>query len=349
MVIIIALISVVFFVVGISLLFKSYRDIPSASKLVPDQDHARVTQELEKTRNESQQLKQQLDMLAVELDETRQNLQQSEQKGKAYDDLKAKESEYEDKIQQLQHDLNFLYSKADQQASRAVDALNELDVQKKHIQDDLASLDQKMQEAPIDDLKAEREALQKQLEETLAKTQALESERDQLQALVNQEQEKNQNMDKQKDDRRQVLAGHIKQLHTRIKEFESGLTDMLRLKEQQFQNAQTQVRQLNQSLQTLKKQEADNEQKIQELQESIAKQAAAAVAESGNVPMGRRSTRRQEVPAGADAEIQRLKNKNAVLTEKESRLMFELTKSRAKVMGLEKLCRDMRQQRQSNE
>jgi len=339
---VLALISVVLFVVGISFLLKSYRDIPAASKLVSDQDYARVTQELKASRDDSQQLKQQLDTLAVQFDQTHQDLLQMKQQGKDFEDLKARESEHQEKIRRLQHDLDFLCSKADRQADRAVTVLQALDQEKKRIQDDLTALDQKMQAIPFEELKAEKETLRQQLEENRVKIQSLESERDQLKEFVDQQRDKTQD----KREHHQKLMNGIKKLHQQIKRFETHFNDMLASKERQLRSAESQVKQLGTSLATLNDQLAENQEKIRELEAALATKSAVASPEA-LLSISASSSRAGEAADASDlkAELQRLQKENALLTEKESMLMFELTKSRAKVMSLEKICRDMRKQR----
>ncbi len=342
MIIILAFLSVFLFVVGISLLFKSYSDLPAGGQATPQEDD-RLKQELANTREESQQLKQQLDILAVELDESRQKLQATEQKGQEYDALKAKESEYQDKIRQLQHDLNYLYSKADQQAASAVGVLEELGQQKGRLQGELAALEQKIDEAPVAALTEEKERLLKDLESYQAKINSLETERDQLQETVRQAQAQAQTAVQQESEHQQAIATGIKKIHDRVKSIESEFADLLRSKEEQCRQAQAEVERLNEAVQALQDEQAQNRQQIDQLQSRPA--TPAAPQDQARAEYQTMESAKGAVP-NRDEEWQRLKQQNAILAEKESLLLFELTKSRAKVMGLEKLCRDMRRQQQ---
>jgi len=336
MIFVLAGVSVVLFVMGVALFLGAYKGVPDPGHMVAKKEHENLKKELASTGEEAEGLKKQLDTLAVQLEETRGQLKTKEDQDKAYRTLKEQEKGCHDKIAQIEHDLSFLYTKADSQAQRAIEALEELKTDNDRLRQALEEAEKAV--GPDEKLLAEQDALRRQIEENVGRIRELENElakaQNQAEGPLKQAEAIIAEL-KQKD---QSVRQGLKDVVGKIQELESAAGTVLRQKEEELQSVRGDVARLTAEAAHLADQAKANAGSIANLQQARPPASSPVVQSAAESP---------QTPAAGDVtalnqEIQRLKELNDVLTEKEEMMIFELTKSRAKIMGLEKMCHDLR-------
>lgn len=137
---------VVFFIMGISLIYKSQDELINQEVLPVRKKYDEVAKTLDATRTEEQDLKQKLDSLAVKLHETQGLLTHAKEAEKELVELKVLEQEDQEKIKRLSTQLEQLKQKADIQDQGTQEMTRALDTQKKDLHDTLMALRHKADE-----------------------------------------------------------------------------------------------------------------------------------------------------------------------------------------------------------
>ncbi|HSA31689.1 MAG TPA: hypothetical protein P5160_07820 [Candidatus Omnitrophota bacterium] len=171
-----SLLGIVSFVIGVSFVLKATVSAPDMEKVVSKKEYEQAQQELRRILDEEQGLKQQLDLMAVELEDSRQKIASGEEVSRQVDALRSRDQEYQTAITQLKRQLEFLSRKADDQARQAIAAIQTLDSQRKSLKEELDHLDQTMPPEHIEALQKERAVLQQQIQANQEKISHLEKE-----------------------------------------------------------------------------------------------------------------------------------------------------------------------------
>ncbi len=171
-----SLLGIVSFVVGVSFVLKATVSAPDMDKVVSKKEYEQAQQELRRILDEEQSLKQQLDLMAVELEDSRQKIASGEEVSRQVDALRSRDQEYQTAITQLKRQLEFLSRKADDQARQAIEAIQTLDSQRNSLKEELDRLDQAMPPEHIEALQKERAALQQQVQANQERISLLEKE-----------------------------------------------------------------------------------------------------------------------------------------------------------------------------
>lgn len=171
-----SVLGVVSFVVGVSFVLKATVSAPDMDKVVSRKDYDQVQQDLQKILNDEQGLKQQLDLMAVELEDSRQKAASGEEVSRQVDALRKRDEEYQLMIQQLKGQLEFLSQKADDQARKAIEVIQTLDSQRQTLKEELDHLDQSIPPEHIEALQKERALLQEQITANQQRIAQLEQE-----------------------------------------------------------------------------------------------------------------------------------------------------------------------------
>lgn len=164
------------FVIGVSFVLKATLSAPDMDKVVSKKEYEQVQQDLQRILDEEQGLKQQLDAMALELDDSRQKIASGEEVGHQVDALRVRDQEYQAAVHQLKQQLEFLSQKADDQARKAIEVIQTLDSQRQSLKEELDHLDQSLPPEHIETLQKERALLQEQVSANQGRIVDLEKE-----------------------------------------------------------------------------------------------------------------------------------------------------------------------------
>ena len=349
---ILVLIVVVLFVVGVAYIFRGYLASPDQGKVVPKENLVRMREHLEVAEKESEKLRLQLDSMALELGETKEKFTASQKNQQAFEALKAKEREYLQQMDDLQKKIDFLAQKADGQAAEALDEINALLEESDGLKKALGAGTAEPGADPV--LTEENARLSAEIEQALAQIRQLEEALNEARGMPDIQQGNQQTIANLLEEKSRLMNG-LQRIHAKIAEVEAAFASSGQQQQDELQQAYAQMEQLRNTIASLNGAMADNEKKMADLQAKFAESRQqpenAQKASSSGTPVAPASVAAAQETGGArpDEELKRLKAMNEMLTAKEKRLQLELTKSRAKAMGLEKICAEYKAQNKQGE
>lgn len=346
------LIAVVLFVVGTAYVFRGFLSTPEAGKMVPKENLIRMRESLEAAEKEGGQLRLQLDSMTLELNDTREKFFASQKNQTAFETLKLKEREYIQQTEDLQKKIDFLAMKADQQAREALDEINvlleESDGLKKALGDAGTSAAPVLTAADAE-LAAENARLSTEIEQGLAQIRQLEESLDEVRMSDDPTEEYQERIANLTEEKSRLMKG-LQRIHAKISEVEDAFANSGRHQQEELKEATSETQRLRDTIASLNGAISENEKKISELQGQLAEsrqQMEGAQKAAVAVPPAAAATPSEDPVAAG--ELKRLKALNELLQTKEKRLQLELTKSRAKTMGLEKICAEYKAQMKRGE
>ncbi len=362
------LIVVIAFLLGVTFVYKGISEEPQAAL----EDFGKVKGELAASRQTEERLKaglefanKEIGLVKKNLEEAQSSLQKSQQELAAVQDS---EKSYKSKIRDLEEKLTALYAKADTQAKNALELISAL-------RQENESLKQKAETPPpspapptpdpgaVQTLTKEAETLKAQSQELSTKIQELEQE------LASQKSESE----------KQIAEAHstiesLKAQPTAAPTAVPSVPVADDIGKADFENLRSENEQL-------KAQIAEGLEKIKEFENTVAQLNARPVAAAPAVPSEADLAEQAELkrvnedlkvqieamrktveqlkaenaasaakPADGkgsvdlEAQISKLQEFNEFLTKKEKMLQNELTKSRVKALGLERICADFKTQ-----
>jgi len=249
---------VVFFVLGVALIYQGMRNAPDIDAFVAKNDFEEIKGKLELTEKEEEGLKLQLDSITLELNDARTKAEQAEHIQKDVDAMRQRDQHYQTAIQELEQSLNFISRKADEQAKKAIDAITALNSRNQMLESEIKErVAAGAQQGNIDALMQEKQGLENQLNGNQSRIVELEG---QLEGLKQQSQEE-----------LQAAQNLIAQLQTQNTRFESGITEITakisvledelvksrREKEEQLANAQKLIEELRRQKEQLEAEGTD--------------------------------------------------------------------------------------------
>lgn len=348
------LIAVVLFVVGTAYVFRGFLSIPEAGKMVPKENLVRMRESLDVAEKETERLRLQLDSMALELNDTREKFTASQKHKDAFEALKAKEREYIQQMEDLQKKIDLIAMKADQQAREALDEINVLLEESDGLKKVLGEAGTPAAPASMTadaELAAENAQLSTEIEQGLAQIRQLEEALDEVRMSDNPAEEYQERIAHLAEEKSRLMNG-LQRIHAKIAEVEESFAHSGRQQQEELKEATSETQRLRDTIASLNGAIFENEKNISELQNQLAesrqqmeraRQAAVAV------PPVAPSLVESPADSGAAEELKRLKALNEMLQTKEKRLQLELTKSRAKTMGLEKICAEYKAQMKRGE
>lgn len=345
------LIAVVLFVVGTAYVFRGFLSIPEAGKMVPKENLVRMRESLETAEKEGEQLRLQLDSMTLELNDTREKFFASQKNQAALETLKIKEREYIQQTEDLQKKIDFLAMKADQQARDALEEINVLLEESDGLKQALGDAGTSAAAAPTAadaELAAENARLSAEIEQGLAQIRQLEESLDEVRMSDDPTEEYQERIASLTEEKSRLMKG-LQRIHAKITELEDAFANSGRHQQEELKEATSETQRLRDTIASLNGAISENEKKIFELQHQLAEsrqQMESARQAAGSAPPVAATP--SEDP-GAAQELKRLKALNELLQSKEKRLQLELTKSRARTMGLEKICAEYKAQMKRGE
>lgn len=327
------LVGVACFTIGVAFIFKGYKSIPDPATIVPVKDLEKVKADFDLAKKEVGTLRKQLDTLTKELEEAKSHLQDSQKAKEVLGSLN--DESYKGRIQELEMQIKEVTEKAETQAQESLDLVIGLKNEVENLKKVVAAPGGGDQSAKI----------QAEIESIKAKTQDQAKEAaDAIENLLKQNkelQEKNQSAIEQFKQAQVSVEAFNKEksaFEARLKEETEKFTQLeQKLKESPPVNKETeaQVESLRKTIETL---QAENKALAEEKKKEPAPAAPAPVAALA-APDGWMAEKQ-----ALEAQIKKLKEYSAFLVDKEKLLQFELTKSRTKAMGLERILEDMKGQ-----
>jgi chromosome segregation ATPase len=117
---------IILLTIGVSLILKGMWGAPDSDKVVSLTDFYKIKTELKDVQGKEGELKQRLDVLSIELEQARGQLEKGKSSEEKIQKLRFKESECQTQIRNLERDLRFLAQKADEQAKRSLGMIRAL-------------------------------------------------------------------------------------------------------------------------------------------------------------------------------------------------------------------------------
>jgi chromosome segregation ATPase len=218
---------VIFFVIGVSMIYRGMAESPEADAVVAKNEFELVKGKLDLAQKEEEGLKLQLDSMTVELQGAKTLAEGAEKVRKDVDFLRERDRQHQAMIHQLEENLNFLARKADAQAKKAIDAIVELSQRNKTLESEIKDQLGKASDQDVDDLKKEKQSIEEKLQENIAKIEQLQHELESVQ--------------KKSDAELTDAAVTIEKLRLQNKAFEEGITKItgkISIVENEFSRAQ---------------------------------------------------------------------------------------------------------------
>ena len=171
-VLILTVAAVTFFLIGVTVIFSTYKNIPNMKRFVPIQEFEKATGNFDLAKKEIGTLRVQLDALTKELTQAKENLEQAKKAEQLVVTLKSQEEGYKARVQQLEQEVSLVNEKAEKQAQESLTLVNNLKTEIETLKKDENK--QKELNQSLEQLKTENETLKKTIEESLAKIKQLE-------------------------------------------------------------------------------------------------------------------------------------------------------------------------------
>jgi len=340
MIITLGILSIVLLVLGISFIFRGFLAVPSSSEDEWDD----MQKDLSGAKEENTDLKKQLDRLAVELEDSKSKLDQVKTMEADWNDLKNKELNQGNKIRQLKHDLDFLYSRADTQADKAASVLENLYRSNEALQKELEEFKNKPADtSSVNEIKAENERLQGQIAETTTQFESLKQELQEYRDRAQEDKAQGQDSKGLLMEENERLKSGIKEIVSKIDQVQEAFSQVEQQKGQQLDQANDAVKTLHLRIEALTREKEQNSAKISKLEQLLEQKEKERIAQGPDTEMSRQGTPSAEDMKVHD-ELKRLKQMNDFMGEQEKLLELELTKYRARVVGLEAICKELRKQ-----
>jgi hypothetical protein len=361
-----AILSVIFFVIGIALIYRGASISPDTEEVIPKKEFDSVSSELEVTRESEEKLKIQLDTIALELQHAqaiaegaeknrldgeqglRNQLQtavselerakvailESEDIRKDAEALRETNQKHQAMIAQLEANLGFLARKADEQAQKALEAITGLNTRKKDLESELTAQSNSADaELLIQKLRTQNQAFQNGIIQITEKIILAEKETLDLQAEKNQ---KLQNAMRLISALRQE-ADSFKNQAENPQEAAFLKAELARINaesEEKLAAAHDNISALQEEIRRLQTEIQENRHSYINLQNQLrANQSAPEKA--GNPAFDQE---KQDL----EREFAELKETNLFLRQKEKLLSQELLRSQTQTLGLEKICKEFK-------
>lgn len=129
---------IVSFVVGVALLFGGYSALPDNSKIAPLDEFQKIQADLKQVSAQREELRQQANTLAVQLEQMKGKLSWAEENVKVLEQMTADASKTQEQLGQVEKDLSFLSQKADAQAVEAIEVITRLESERESLQNTLS-------------------------------------------------------------------------------------------------------------------------------------------------------------------------------------------------------------------
>jgi len=286
--------------------------------------------------------------MAVKLEETKGQLGEAQKSGQELEAMKTREQEDQAQLSKLEQNVGFVAGKADAQAQKAMEVINSLLAQKEELQGEVKKAENKIDPQDVAQLNTENQQLKDRVDESLAKIRDLES-------ALTKTQEQAEKAKTQEGQTVQELAGENKALKEGLVNISTRIGEV----EAEFQKGQAgqektvaaatgyiedlaatkqEIDKLHNEIAALQSEKTGYEQKISELESSSLGSSSSGSAAAPAADTIEVLREKEDLENG----MRQLKDVNRHLMEKEKKLSFELGRSRAQALGLEKICQGLK-------
>jgi len=343
---------VVLFVVGVAFIYRGYVSTPLPEEVVPSEDLDQARAQLGQAQEQEDQLKVQLDSLAVTLEETKGQLDTAQKSEQELEAIKVREQEGQAQLSKLEQDVGFVAAKADAQAQKAMEVINALMAKREELEGEVKSAENKIDPQDVAQLNTDNQQLKDRVDESLTKIRELESALTQTQEQAQDMAEKaktcqGQTVEELEGENKSLKEGLIN-INSRIEEveaeFQKGQTGQDQAVAdvsgylEELTSTKEEIGKLRGEITALQGEKTGYEQKINDLE---SRPQGSPTADSGGASsLGTAEILREK--EDLENGIRQLKEVNRHLMEKEKKLSFELGRSRAQALGLEKICQGLK-------
>lgn len=365
------------FLIGIFLVYRGMASAPDADTTVDHAEYDQVCQQYAQLQQEAQELKQRSNALAVELETSKVQSQETERFRREVDSLKRGDQEAQKKIRWLEESLQFLSRKADQQAQKAIAVIHQLKSGRQSLRDELTAQKSAVSLEDFQSLEKKEADLQAQLQESRNQWERLEQEsklaRDTVEAQL---EESRESVAKLQSDN-QIYEQGIQQIMAKCSAVAEAFQRVQREKTNQLQNARILIERLRRDYEDLQSQQAaegvqddyeqeltrfrsESEGRLSEAHETIgrfqeeirilqkeleeARQASGVLQRRIDEISGQEFQEGSKVMHDREKELTELRETNQFLRQKERLLSQELLRSQTQALGLEKICQEFKKQ-----
>jgi chromosome segregation ATPase len=356
----VALAVVILFVVGITLIYRGYAQTPDLENVIAKEEHTKVQEDLLKAKQDQEQLKVQLDSMAIRLEETKDKILESQKLKESLVTLTAQDKELNEIVVSLKNEKQVLFGKADSQAQGAVEVINSLLSENETLKKELERSENKVDPEDVAKLNTINQELREQLAQQMAKLKELQeslSKREgQTEEKLGQADETIQSLSSENQKLKGGLEEITKKIVTVEQEFlqaENAQRDTAtQLSEAQnlLRDAQARMGQFEKDAELLKLGKEENIKQIAALQATLAQQQeylSEKINPLATDPPDRQApeiAKWQQEKTALEQSLNELRIVNNKLLEREKVLLFQLTKNRTQAMGLEKICAAYKEQ-----
>lgn len=341
---ILGVVVVIAFALGMMLIFRGFLGTPDADRVVDIEEFNKLNNTLSQTRQQEETLKLQLDGLTLDLQNSRTRVTQLEKAAEQLAQLKIQKETLDDQIGRLKQDLEFITGKADQQASEALEVLEDLKQRNANLTQSVGEFQARaaaVDPQEIESLRKEKESLQGRLDEQIKQLKNIESTLDQEKRTAeSRSAESRSQLEKLTAENQNFLKG-LKGILEKIKTAESALAQAKSERSSRLKSENELIGQLKSDKQKL-------EQELLLARSARVTQVQADVVQTPPV--------HQLAESGAQVEdllnqVRTLRSKideNARMIQffqqKEKVMEEDLTRARAQAMGLAKICEEFKKE-----
>jgi len=360
------------FLIGIFLVYRGMASAPDADTA----EHDQVCRQYAQLQQEAQELKQRSNALAVELETSKVQSQETERFRREVEALKRGDQEAQKKMRCLEESLQFLSRKADQQAHKAIDVIHQLKSGRQRLRDELTAQKSAVSLEDFQCLEKKEADLQAQLQESRNQLERLEQELKLARNTIETQLEESRESVAKLQSDNQVYEQGIQQIMAKFSAVAEVFQRVRCEKMNQLQNARILIDRLRRDYEELQSQQAEgvqdayeqelarikleSEGRLSEAHETIgrfqedmcvlqkeleeARQASGVLQRRIDEISGQESQGGAKEMQDREKELTELRETNEFLRQKERLLSQELLRSQTQALGLEKICQEFKKQ-----
>jgi len=359
------------FLIGIFLVYRGMAAAPDKDTGFDQADYDQVCAQYAALQQEEQELKIRLNSLAVELEASRAQSREAERFKREAEALRKGEDEAREKIRCLEEGLQFLSRKADQQAHRAIDAIQQLKSRRERLMEQLAVQKSTVSLEDFQRLQQQEAEIQEQLAEGRDRIVRLEKDLEAVRETADAELEVSRESAEGLRNENKVFAQGVQDILAKIFSVSQAFQRLRHEKTSQLQNARNLIDRLRRDCEEMSSRQdgterqeelerelsrikSENEGRLSEAHETISRIEGEMRVLQGELQESRQrgvvlqqkidELPKQDRNEGLEKELNELRETNQFLRQKERLLSQELLRSQTQALGLEKICLELKKQ-----
>lgn len=305
LVIILSVFVILSFVLGVAFLFGGYSSLPDSAKLAPLEEFQKAQADLKLANTEKEQLRQQANTLAVQLDEMKGKFSWAEENIKKLEATSKDAAEVQLRFAQLEKDLNFLSQKADGQAVEAIEVITRLAAESESLQNTLAQKQDTVKTDELNNLTDENQKLKIQIDGYASKLKEFE-----------------------------LIAQSAQETTGMLAAAEDELKKVRLQNEEQIVAANSALVKLNSDMQLLSQEISQKDEAIRKFTQELLISRQETSQQTLNLAQVQ----------DLQKQLEQFQHVNQHLRDKEKLLTLKLVQARAQALSFEKICEEFKYQ-----